>query len=101
MEQHEKAALLATMEESLRKVQTMLRVEQDARRVAELQADEERKARYKAEADARREIETRHGVEKRVATAQKLTAEARNAREAGRTGGCPRRRRSSRPTSRR
>ena len=56
MEQHEKAALLATMEESLRKVQTMLRVEQDARRVAELQADEERKARYKAEADARREI---------------------------------------------
>ena len=44
-----------------------MRVEQDGRRVAELQADEERKARHEAEAETRHEVESRHAMEKRVA----------------------------------
>lgn len=72
----EKAVSIATMEEAVERLQRMVRVEQDGRRVAELQADEERKARHEAEAESRREVEARHAMEKRVNEAQQVATEA-------------------------
>jgi hypothetical protein len=72
----EKAVSIATMEEAVERLQRMVRVEQDGRRVAELQAEEERKARHDAEAEARREIESRHAMEKRMGESQGVAAAA-------------------------
>ena len=68
----EKSIAMATMEESMIRLQKAVTIERDGRRVAEVKAEEERRARERVEERIAREIEERHNMVKRVAAAQEL-----------------------------
>lgn len=82
----EKSIAMATMEESMIRLQKAVTIERDGRRVAEVKAEEERRARERAEERIAREIEERHNMVKRVAAAQELAAAAEDRYRKARLG---------------
>ena len=82
----EKSIAMATMEESMIRLQKAVTIERDGRRVAEVKAEEERRARERVEERIAREIEERHNMVKRVAAAQELAAAAEDRYRKARLG---------------
>ena len=70
----EKSIAMATMEESMIRLQKAVTIERDGRRVAEVKAEEGRRARERVEERIAREIEERHNMVKRAAAAQRAAA---------------------------
>ena len=72
----EKALLMATMEESMEHLARQLRTEQDARRVAELAIEDERKLRRQIEDKVDIEVRLRQEIENRVRDANEVAKQA-------------------------
>ena len=72
----EKSIALATIEESMLRLQKLVLVERDGRRVAEVEAEEANRSLQRAEEKLKREMEERHVMQLRVTAAQELAGEA-------------------------
>ena len=74
----QKSIALATMEESMIRLQRSVAVERDGRVVAEQRAEQERLARERAEAKIQKEIEERHDLIARLDRANDVARHAEN-----------------------
>ena len=74
----QKSIALATMEESMIRLQRSVAVERDGRVVAEARAEQERLARERAEAKIQKEIEERHDLIARLDRANDVARHAEN-----------------------